>query len=184
MKRICRILVSVIVSLVCFTLPYFIFGEISDFKEEKLIEKSMPTEQEIDDFNNLLSENTLYYYNQLDDFDKEAYVAIYSSFMSFDDSVVVRADAKTLNNLFMSVLYDNPHIFWIEHEYEYVINEFSLELIPKYCYNETKAKIISEQIDEKIDQIVSVANSLTSDYEKELFLVSWLAFFRYVIGRL
>ena len=170
MKRICRILISVIVSLVCFTLPYYIFGEISDFKEEKLIEKSMPTEQEIDDFNNLLSENTLYYYNQLDDFDKEAYVAIYSSFMGFDDSVVVRADAKTLNNLFMSVLYDNPHIFWIEHEYEYVINEFSLELIPKYCYNETKAKIISEQIDEKIDQIVSVANSLTSDYEKELYI--------------
>ena len=68
MKRICRILILVIISLVCFTLPYYIFGEISDFKEEKLIENSLPTEQEIDDFNNLLSENTLYYYNQLDDF--------------------------------------------------------------------------------------------------------------------
>ena len=170
MKRICRIIIMIIISLVCFVIPYTVFGEIDDIKEKKSIENSLPTENEIDVFNDLLSENTMYYYNQLDENDKKSYVAIYSSFMSFDESVVVQTDEKTLNNLFMAVLYDNPHIFWIEHQYEYVINKTSLKLIPKYCYNETEAKIISEQINKKIEQIVSAADKLSDDFEKELYI--------------
>ena len=170
MKRIRDILFTVVLSLVLFFLSYNAVNDFYDEKERKTIEDSKPTTQEIAEFKTLLDENTYYYYNQLDDVDKEVYVTLYSALMSFDDSVILPTDEQTLNKLYTAVLYDNPHIFWVEHDYSYVINEFSIKFTPSYRYEEVEVQTISNQIEDKINEITDVADDYSSDYEKELYI--------------
>ena len=94
--------------------------------------------------------------------------------MRFDDSVTIPAEESLLKDIFKAVLYDNPHIFWIEHDFEYVINENSVKFIPHYLYNETESKLINSQIDSKINYIVNMADDFSTDYEKELYIHDYI----------
>lgn len=174
MKKIRDILISIILSLVFGFISFNFFQSYSNEKEEKLIKEDLPSTQEISDFQILLKDNTYYYYNQLDDDDKEIYLTLYSSFMRFDDAVTTPAEESSLKDLFKAVLYDNPHIFWIEHDFEYVINENSVKFIPHYRYNEAESKTISNQLESKINRIVDIADDYTTDYEKELYVHDYI----------
>lgn len=174
MKKIRDILITVILSLVFGFISFNFFQSYSNEKEEKLIKEDLPSTQEISDFQILLKDNTYYYYNQLDDDDKEIYLTLYSSFMRFDDAVTTPAEESSLKDLFKAVLYDNPHIFWIEHDFEYVINENSVKFIPHYRYNEAESKTISNQLESKINRIVDIADDYTTDYEKELYVHDYI----------
>lgn len=170
MKKIRDILITVILSLVFGFISFNFFQSQSNEKEEKLIKEDLPSAEEISDFQALLSDNTYYYYNQLDDNDKEIYLTLYSSFMRFDDAVTTPADESSLKDIFKAVLYDNPHIFWIEHDFEYVLNENSIKFIPHYRYNETESNTINHQIENEINRIVDATESYSTDYEKELYI--------------
>lgn len=170
MKRIRDIFLTIVLSLVLFVLSYNAVNNFYDAKERKTIEEAKPTTQEITEFQALLDDNTYYYYNQLDEIDKEVYITLYSALMRFDESVILPTDDNTLIKLYTAVLYDNPHIFWVEHDYEYVINEFSLKFTPNYRYEEFEAQIISKQIEEKVNEIVNIADDFEDDYEKELYI--------------
>ncbi len=174
MKKFRDILISIILSLVFGFISFNFFQSYSNEKEEKLIKEDLPSIQEISDFQILLKDNTYYYYNQLDDDDKEIYLTLYSSFMRFDDAVTTPAEESSLKDLFKAVLYDNPHIFWVEHDFEYVLNENSVKFIPHYRYNETESKAISSQIESKINRIVLIADDYTTDYEKELYVHDYI----------
>lgn len=174
MKKIRDILISIILSLVFGFVSFNFYQSYIDEKEEKLIEEDLPSAQEISDFQVLLNDNTYYYYNQLDDSDKEIYLTLYSSFMRFDDAVTTPAEEASLKDLFKAVLYDNPHIFWVEHDFEYVINEKSVKFIPHYRYNEAESKAIIAQLDSKINHIVDIADEYVTDYEKELYIHDYI----------
>ncbi|MBR2953985.1 MAG: hypothetical protein IKC45_06340 [Clostridia bacterium] len=174
MKKIRDILISIILSLVFAFIAFNFFQSYSNEKEEKLIKEDLPSAEEISDFQVLLNDNTYYYYNQLNDSDKEIYLTLYSSFMRFDDAVTTPAEESSLKDLFKAVLYDNPHIFWIEHDFEYVLNENSVKFIPHYRYNETESKTISNQLESKIDHIIDIADDYATDFEKELFIHDYI----------
>lgn len=174
MKKIRDILISIILSLVFGFIAFSFFQSYSNEKEEKLIKEDLPSAEEISDFQVLLNDNTYYYYNQLNDSDKEIYLTLYSSFMRFDDAVTTPAEESSLKDLFKAVLYDNPHIFWVEHDFEYVLNENSVKFIPHYRYNETESKTISNQLESKIDHIIDVADDYATDFEKELFIHDYI----------
>ena len=174
MKSIRDILISIILSLVLGFISYNFYQLYVDDKEEKMIIADLPSAQEKSDFQAMLNDNTYYYYNNLDDSDKGIYLTLYSSFMRFDDSVTIPAEESSLKDIFKAVLYDNPHIFWIEHDFEYVINENSVKFIPHYRYNESESKVIKSQIDSKINYIVNVADDFSTDYEKELYIHDYI----------
>lgn len=174
MKKIRDILISIILSLVFGFFSFNFYQSYIDEKEEKSIEEGLPSAQEKSDFQNLLNDNTYYYYNQLDDSDKRIYLTLYSSFMRFDDAVTTPAEESSLKDIFKAVLYDNPHIFWVEHDFEYVINENSIKFIPHYRYNVTESKAIKSQIDNKINHIIDIADNYATEYEKELYIHDYI----------
>ena len=174
MKKIRDLFISVVISLVLGFVSFNLYQSYSNEKEQKLIENSLPTAQEELNFQNRLIENTYYYYNRLSDSDKEAYVTLYSSFMSFDEFITISVNESSLKDIFKAVLYDNPHIYWIEHDFEYVFNDNSIKFIPHYRYNQDETKSIDIQIQNKINYITDVADEYDSDYEKELFIHNYV----------
>lgn len=174
MKKIRDVLISIILSLVLGFVSFNFYQSYNNEKEKKLIEDSLPSVQEKLEFASLLNENTYYYYKQLNESDKEVYVTLYSAFMRFDESVTIPTDELSLKDMFKAVLYDNPHIFWIEHDFEYVINENSVNFIPHYRYDEFESESIKSQIDNKINYIVDIADDYSSDFEKELFIHDYI----------
>lgn len=174
MKKIRDILISIILSLILGFISFNLYQSYIDDKEEKMIIADLPSAQEKSDFQVLLNDNTYYYYNHLNDGDKEIYLALYSSFMRFDDAVTTPADESSLKDIFKAVLYDNPHIFWVEHDFEYVINENSVKFIPHYRYNESESEVIKSQIDSKINYIVNIADDYSTEFEKELYIHDYI----------
>ena len=77
-----------------------LIGPVTDsiniIKEQIDIEGSKPTQQQRLDFKSLLNDKTYYYYNNLNDSEKDAYITMYYSFMSFDDSFVMELDVDNL----------------------------------------------------------------------------------------
>lgn len=153
-------------------------GPVTEFAnivyEQKKIEESKPTQQERFDFQKLLSDNTYYYYNNLNDIEKEAYVTMYASFMNFDDSFVMEIDGENLKSVFTAVLYDNPHIFWVDNDYQYSENEKSVSFTPNYRNSSIEAQQLTIELNNKINEIVSYANNFNTEYEKELYIHNYI----------
>ena len=171
MKKILSWFIMLIV-IVLLTGPVTEFANV--VYEQKKIEESKPTQQERFDFQKLLSDNTYYYYNNLNDIEKEAYVTMYSSFMSFDDSFVMEIDGENLKYVFTAVLYDNPHIFWVDNDYQYSENEKSVSFTPNYRNSSVEAQQLTIELNNKINEIVSYANSFNTEYEKELYIHNYI----------
>ena len=148
--------------------------KINLYIEDKHIEESKPTQEERLNFQNLVNDNTYYYYNNLNETEKEAYVTMYSSFMNFEDSFVLKIESEKLKTVFTAVLYDNPHIFWVANDYQYVENNTSVTFTPNYRQTQAEAQQITTLLNKKIDEIVSFANTLKTEYEKELFIHDYI----------
>ncbi len=167
MKKILSwLIVLVIISL----LSGPIMDSIDTIREQGEIKESKPTQQEITEFQQLLNDNTYYYYNHLNDEQKEAYITMYASFMSFDDSFVIEIDGESLKLIFAAVLYDNPHIFWVDNNYKYIENHNSVSFTPEYHNSRAEAELITAQINDVVEKVVSETSVLNSDYEKELYI--------------
>ena len=151
-----------------------VYDEVNLLMEDKQIEDSKPTQEERLEFQTLVNDNTYYYYNNLSETEKEAYVTMYSSFMDFEESFVMEIDGEKLKTVFTAVLYDNPHIFWVANDYQYVENDKSVTFTPNYRKNQTEAQQITTLLNSKVDEIVSYAGVLKTDYEKELYIHDYI----------
>lgn len=155
-----------------------LIGPVTDsiniIKEQIDIEDSKPTQQQRLDFKSLLNDKTYYYYNNLNDSEKDAYITMYYSFMSFDDSFVMEIDVDNLKSVFIAVLYDNPQIFWVDNDYKYVENHKSVLFTPNYRYTEKDAQEKAFQLNNKVNEIVSYVNTLGTDYDKELYIHDYI----------
>ncbi len=170
MKKKSVVLV-IIILILSFAVSSPYFESLMDTVGEKIaVYNSKPTSQEIEEFYAYLAEDTYYYYNGLNDSDKKAYETMYASFVNFDESFTIELSASRLSYILMSVMYDNPHIFWINFDYEYIENENTIELYPIYTMSKTEADTISEKLGNKINEIVSNMDVSLTDYEKELFI--------------
>lgn len=171
MKKILSWAIMLII-LVVVTGPFM--NVVNTINEQRQIKESQPTQQERLDFQQLLNDNTYYYYNHLNDSQKEAYITMYSSFMDFDESFVIETDEENLKSVFTAVLYDNPHIFWVDNDYQYVENEMSVLFTPNYRNSATEAQKKTSKLNIKINEIITYANKLNTDYEKELYIHDYI----------
>ncbi len=163
-------LIMAILFLIILTFILPIDSTIGRIKEFNDLNSSKPSEQEITQFKQLVNSNTYFYYNNLDASLKDAYLIMYSSFMSFDDSFSISVTADDVSKIFTAVLYDNPHIFWVSNNYKYIENENSVTFNPQYRLRKQEADEISQKLNQKIDEILSATENLNSVYDIELYI--------------
>lgn len=125
-------------------------------------------------FNAQYKKGTRYYYDLLNEDEKKAYVAIYNMFINFQESRLIKGDAKTLEKISISVLYDNPNIFWVDSHYKYIQRNGYCEYAPNYIFSRDETQDISKRLKDKVSQIKNKADSLSSDYDKELYFHDYL----------
>lgn len=126
-----------------------------------------------DGFDEKLTSGTFYYYKSLNENQQDAYRKIYRTVMDFGKSCRVPVTAEELQNIYIGLLYDNPDIFWLRTDYEYIDYVKSVQISPLYRNTKEEAMEITERLDAKIDEIVAMASS-ESDYEKELFFHDYI----------
>ena len=81
---------------------------------------------------------------------------------------------EDLKDVFTAVLYDNPDMFWVDYEYDYMVYSDSVAFSPKYRLTEDEVKTMQDSVNDKIDEIMTEVNKLDSDYEKELYIHDYI----------
>ncbi len=156
-----------------------IFGGVfedkyDEFLDRKKINDDRITQQEKINFESQVNTKTFYYYNTLDDVQKQTYIMIFSMFENFTDSRRLEVTPDELNEIFMAVLYDNSEFFWVDIKYNYIDYGTSVDFMPTYRFEREKAFEMSEKLSEKINDIVKSADTFTTDYEKELYFHNYV----------
>ncbi len=128
----------------------------------------------------LVFEQNFYpYYHMLNDEEKELYRQIYANAYALNEkfSPCVEIFSTNLGRVVEAVFNDHPVLFWIETSYgckygpDGRVVEISLQ------YNEASKKIEQsrQKFEEKAEEILRVARTLNSDYEKEKYVHDRLA---------
>lgn len=170
MKKRYSFLTSIIIIVIVFALCGPVKDAVISFEEQQKIDDCKPTQQEMLEFQQLLNKNTYYYYNNLEDSQKEAYVTMYTSFISFDESFVMEIDATLIKEIFTAVLYDNPHIFWVNNNYQYSVNSNSVTFTPDYRNTVLETRTITAELNELVSNVMAYVNTIDSQFEKELYI--------------
>ena len=126
------------------------------------------------DFNQEFGWKSMYYYNQLSDENKTAYVELYAAIKNFEDKCELYVESDSLSDVFKAVLYDNPEIFWIKNDYKYYAYGSKVLFKPNYSYSQDDALVYANQLNSKVEEILSQVNSAASDYDKELLFHDYL----------
>lgn len=130
--------------------------------------------QPVIDYNIEFGWKSMYYYNQLDEEAKDAYIKMYASVKSFDEKCTLKIDDDTLSKVFTAVLYDNPEIFWLKTDYKYFNYGGKVVFKPNYTYSEDEAIQYSIELNNKVNEILNKASFCVTDYEKELFFHDYI----------
>ncbi len=160
-------IVILLIAVLTYAVSFLPFDKIN---EHIAVNNSKPTSKELEEFKAYVDEDTYFYYNGLNTQEKEAYEIMYTSFISFDKSFTMEISVSRLSNILSAVLYDNPHIFWVDFDYEYIENENTIEFYPVYTLSKSDADSLSIKLENKIGEIVSDMDLSLSDYEKELYI--------------
>lgn len=117
---------------------------------------------------------SMYYYNQLNETEKSAYVEMYSSVKNFEEKCTLLIEKEALSEVFTAVLYDNPEIFWIKTDYKYYDYGKKVIFKPNYAYSQEDATNYTNTLNAKITDILNQASRVNGDYEKELFFHDYI----------
>ncbi len=143
---------------------------INDYIDYKKINDDMPNTIEREYFNEELGYRTYYYYNNLTDEQKTAYITVFSQMIGFQESRRIAINADDIEKIFVAVLYDNPQIFWVDSNFKYYDYEGSVQLNLTYRNTQEEADEINENLNDKIAQIMSSMDNNLSDYDIEKYL--------------
>ena len=128
----------------------------------------------------LVFDQTYYpYYHMLDDNEKELYRQIYANAFAMTETFkpCVKIFSTNLGRVVEAVFNDHPVLFWIETSYgcKYGPDGRVVEISLQYNETSDKAEQSKQKFDEKAEEILNVARSLGSDYEKEKYVHDRLA---------
>ncbi len=119
------------------------------------------------------------YYHMLNDSEKELYRQIYSNAFAMIERFkpCVEVFSTNVGRVVEAVYMDNPVLFWVENSYGCKYGSDGRVLEISLQYNEASKKIDQsrQKFDEKAEEILRVARTLSSDYEKEKYVHDKLA---------
>ena len=170
MKKLFKVIATICALVVVYYSAQFVTIKI----QEKLLEDSINADQytteEYNEFQNELNNKTFYYYHNLPQELKDAYISLYFSAVDFDEKCKVRLTEEEMTTVVDAVMYDNSELFWLTGNYNYSVYSDYVEISHEYRLDEKEAKKISKQIDKKIDEIVENMPQYSTQFEKELYL--------------
>lgn len=114
------------------------------------------------------------YYAMLDESGKHVYRQIYANaselYSAF--SPVEQVTAGELKNIFSAVVNDHPELFWLETAYagKYVRSGQCVEIDLKFNRTAQNLESAKDYFNENVDQILSGAQNISGNYEKEKFV--------------
>ncbi len=174
MKKLISIIVLILCCFVFFNIGKKVVDEIEYNAVVNALNDDKYTAEEYAEFQKQLNSKTFYYYNNLTDDQKDAYITLYFAVMNFDESCKVNVSEDELKNILFAIIYDNSEIFWLSSNYTYYDNADFIEFVPEYNYTEIEANRISKQLENKITEITSAMPADATDFEKELFLHNYI----------
>lgn len=117
---------------------------------------------------------TCYYYNSLNELQKESYALIYNSVMNFEESCIVDLNQKESEKVWTAVFFDNPELIWTQLGYEYKVMSGKTKIFFTYLLTQKEAETLTKQVNKKIDSLVEEASQFKTDFEKELFFHDYI----------
>ncbi len=119
------------------------------------------------------------YYHMLNDSEKELYRQIYANAFAMQERFkpCVEVFSTNVGRVVEAVYMDNPVLFWVENSYgcKYGSDGRVLEISLQYNEASKKPDQSRQKFDEKAEEILRVARTLASDYEKEKYVHDKLA---------
>lgn len=119
------------------------------------------------------------YYHMLNDSEKELYRQIYANAYAMMDRFkpCVEVFSTNVGRVVEAVYNDNPVLFWVENSYgcKYGSDGRVLEISLQYNEASKKPEQSRQKFDEKAEEILRVARTLSSNYEKEKYVHDRLA---------
>lgn len=174
MKKIIAFIVGITIGLVIYLALGNVDNVVNAIIENSEIVQDRPTDSQIEQFETKKETKCFYYYDNLSQDEKTAYLTLYYGFVEYDDSIRMEVQEEDLKDVFTAVLYDNPDMFWVDYEYDYMVYSDSVAFSPKYRLTEDEVKTMQDSVNDKIDEIMTEVNKLDSDYEKELYIHDYI----------
>ncbi len=174
MKKIIAFIVGITIGLVIYLALGNVDNVVNAIIENNEIVQDRPTDSQIEQFETKKETKCFYYYDNLSQDEKIAYLTLYYGFVEYDDSIRMEVQEEDLKDVFTAVLYDNPDMFWVDYEYDYMVYSDSVAFSPKYRLTEYEVKTMQDSVNDKIDEIITEVNKLDSDYEKELYIHDYI----------
>ena len=111
--------------------------------------------------------------------EQSVYDQVYSNAVNYNaDPFVLDTDINVsqLNDIMMAVYNDHPELFWVQTQYEYQYGNNHEVYSIKLIYNETVNNISDnmETFNQRVNEIVRLADEYETDAEKELFVHDYL----------
>lgn len=110
-----------------------------------------------------------YYYQTLEENEKQAYLKMYHALMNLEESVVVKdVEKDMLETLYVMVKDDHPEIFWAENRFSFStrFDGKQFELHFTYPMNMEEVKSVQEQIEKETETLMSTLNETTDEFDK------------------
>lgn len=174
MNKFNKIFISICACVILFCFGIVITGIVDEKKLNDAIDADQYTSQEYEDFQKELSNKTFYYYHNLTDEQKDAYISIYFSVLNFEEKCKVRVNKDDLRVIIDAVHDDNSNIFWLTNGYLYTEYHDYIEITYKYRFEKSEAKKISKELDKEINRIISEMPNFLSDFDKELYIHNYV----------
>lgn len=119
------------------------------------------------------------YYHMLNDSEKELYRQIFANAYAMTERFkpCVEVFSTNVGRVVEAVYNDNPVLFWVENSYgcKYSSDGKVLEISLQYNEAAKKPEQSRQKFDEKAEEILRVARTFPSDYEKEKYVHDKLA---------
>ena len=114
------------------------------------------------------------YYTMLDEPGKHLYRQIYANAMALNDrfSPVEDVSVNSLRNIFAAVYNDHPELFWVDTAYSCKYKRSGQCAEIDLQFNNTAQNLATEKavFEEKAKEIINVARSLGTSYEREKYV--------------
>lgn len=109
-----------------------------------------------------------FYFEELNEEERVVYKELYQGVMDHESTITVHStDGERTGEIFQSVIYDFPQIFWSDGSAETLTYEEShVELKPTYAHNQEERENMQEEIDACVNQILSGITDGSSEYDK------------------
>lgn len=122
---------------------------------------------------NLTFDETIYpYYAMLDDDSQSLYRQIYANITDFNTTFapVVQTTPSSIKNAFTAVSNDHPELFWLNTQYTYQYMPDGSAAVLTLSFNETADDydVAKTDFDTEVASLISEAQTMSSDYEKEI----------------